>query len=69
LVKTSPDAQQKKIVIAIDGPAGAGKSSVASQLATRLGIPYLDTGAMYRAVALRKSKRPSMRPHHRGWSS
>jgi cytidylate kinase len=52
LVKTSPDAQQKKIVIAIDGPAGAGKSSVASQLATRLGIPYLDTGAMYRAVAL-----------------
>jgi cytidylate kinase len=55
LVKTSPDAQQKKIVIAIDGPAGAGKSSVASQLATRLGIPYLDTGAMYRAVALIKA--------------
>lgn len=44
--------QSRKIIIAIDGPAGAGKSSVASQLANRLGIPYLDTGAMYRAVAL-----------------
>jgi len=41
-----------KIVVAIDGPAGAGKSTVASRLAQRLGIPYLDTGAMYRAVAL-----------------
>jgi cytidylate kinase len=42
----------QKILIAIDGPAGAGKSTVAAQLARRLGIPYLDTGAMYRAVAL-----------------
>ena len=41
-----------RIIIAIDGPAGAGKSTVASRLAGRLGIPYLDTGAMYRAVAL-----------------
>lgn len=39
-------------VIAIDGPAGAGKSTVAGRLAARLGVPYLDTGAMYRAVAL-----------------
>lgn len=39
-------------VIAIDGPAGAGKSSVARAVATRLGLRYLDTGAMYRAVAL-----------------
>lgn len=37
-------------VIAIDGPAGAGKSSVARALAARLGLHYLDTGAMYRAV-------------------
>jgi cytidylate kinase len=38
-------------VIAIDGPAGSGKSTVARRLAERLGLPYLDTGAMYRAVA------------------
>jgi cytidylate kinase len=37
-------------VIAIDGPAGAGKSTVARALAARLGLDYLDTGAMYRAV-------------------
>lgn len=35
--------------IAIDGPAGAGKSTIAKILAARLGILYLDTGAMYRA--------------------
>lgn len=38
--------------IAIDGPAGAGKSTVAQQVAKRLGILYVDTGAMYRAVTL-----------------
>jgi cytidylate kinase len=38
-------------VIAIDGPAGSGKSTVAKELAVRLGLEYLDTGAMYRAVA------------------
>ena len=38
--------------IAIDGPAGAGKSTVATGVATRLGVPYLDTGAMYRAIAV-----------------
>lgn len=37
-------------VVAIDGPAGAGKSTIARALARRLGVPYLDTGAMYRAV-------------------
>ncbi len=41
------------VVIAIDGPAGAGKSTVARALADRLGFTYLDSGAMYRAVALR----------------
>ncbi len=39
-------------VVAIDGPAGAGKSTVARALAHRLGFTYLDSGAMYRAVAL-----------------
>lgn len=37
-------------IVAIDGPAGAGKSTVARALARRLGVQYLDTGAMYRAV-------------------
>lgn len=40
------------MIIAIDGPAGAGKSTVAKQLAQKLGIYYLDTGAMYRAFTL-----------------
>jgi cytidylate kinase len=38
------------MIVAIDGPAGAGKSTVARQLASRLGFRYLDTGAMYRAL-------------------
>jgi CMP/dCMP kinase len=46
------------MIVAIDGPAGAGKSTVARRLAERLGFRYLDTGAMYRAVtwlAVRRS--------------
>jgi cytidylate kinase len=42
-----------KITVAIDGPAGAGKSTIAKAIAKELGIIYLDTGAMYRAVALK----------------
>lgn len=42
----------ERLNIAIDGPAGAGKSTVAKMLASKLGIRYLDTGAMYRAMAL-----------------
>ena len=43
---------QQRIVVAIDGPAGAGKSTIARSVAARLGFVYIDTGAMYRAVAL-----------------
>ncbi|MDR1651915.1 MAG: (d)CMP kinase [Synergistaceae bacterium] len=39
-------------VIVLDGPAGAGKSSVAREIAKRLGLPFLDTGAIYRAITL-----------------
>lgn len=44
-------------MIAIDGPAGAGKSTVGRQVARRLGLDYLDTGAMYRAVAFAALRR------------
>ena len=43
----------KKIVVAIDGPAGAGKSTIAKLVAEKLGYAYIDTGAMYRSVALK----------------
>jgi cytidylate kinase len=46
------------MVVAIDGPAGAGKSSVARALAEKVGFSYLDSGAMYRAVALSLVDRP-----------
>jgi CMP/dCMP kinase len=42
---------QRRVIVAIDGPAGAGKSTVARRIAERLGFTYIDTGAMYRAVA------------------
>lgn len=53
--------EQKSFNIAIDGPAGAGKSTIARLAAKRLGFIYVDTGAMYRAIALyflRKGIRP-----------
>ena len=45
------------MVVAIDGPAGAGKSTVARAVARELGYTYLDSGAMYRCVALAASER------------
>jgi cytidylate kinase len=50
------------VIIAIDGPAGAGKSSVARAVAERLGARYLDSGAMYRAVALASIEDRTRRP-------
>lgn len=47
----------RPVVIAIDGPAGAGKSTVGRALARRLGVDYLDTGAMYRAVTFAAIRR------------
>jgi cytidylate kinase len=50
------------VVIAIDGPAGAGKSTVARALAAALGFTYLDSGAMYRCVALLSLESPDTAP-------
>jgi len=47
------DPSQRNLIIAIDGPAGAGKSTIASRLARKLGYVNLESGAMYRALALR----------------
>jgi cytidylate kinase len=54
----SPDQQPpRKLTIAIDGPAGAGKSTIASRLARKLGYVNLESGAMYRALALKAIER------------
>lgn len=47
------DSHPRKLIIAIDGPAGAGKSTIASRLARKLGYVNLESGAMYRALALK----------------
>ncbi|HEX4960871.1 MAG TPA: (d)CMP kinase [Thermoanaerobaculia bacterium] len=43
----------RPLIVAIDGPSGVGKSTAARRLAQRLGVPFLDTGAMYRAIGLK----------------
>jgi len=48
---SAADAPMKKLIVAIDGPAAAGKSTAGRGLAARLGYLYIDTGALYRAVA------------------
>src|SRR6202035_5381661 len=50
---SSPEHTPRKLIIAIDGPAGAGKSTIASRLARKLGYVNLESGAMYRALALK----------------
>lgn len=57
-----PGDRDAAVIVAIDGPAGAGKSTVGRAVAARLGLDYLDTGAMYRAItfaALRRGIDPS----------
>jgi CMP/dCMP kinase len=51
--QSSNDPSSRKLIIAIDGPAGAGKSTIASRLARKLGYVNLESGAMYRALALK----------------
>ncbi|HTS09970.1 MAG TPA: (d)CMP kinase [Candidatus Eisenbacteria bacterium] len=51
--QNSSDQNPRKLIIAIDGPAGAGKSTIAARLARKLGYVNLESGAMYRALALK----------------
>src|SRR5579862_8528411 len=52
ILRSIASETQKRWIVAIDGPAGAGKSTIARAIARRLGFTYIDSGAMYRAVAL-----------------
>lgn len=54
---STTDDRDAPVIVAIDGPAGAGKSTVGRAVAARLGLDYLDTGAMYRAVTFAALRR------------
>lgn len=61
----APSNPSRSLIVTLDGPAGAGKSTVARMLAARLGLDFLDTGAMYRGVAaaaLNRALDPADRP-------
>ena len=53
--------EQKKIIIAVDGYSSTGKSTMAKKLARQVGYRYIDSGAMYRAVALFATEWPTRR--------
>lgn len=53
----NPPTTIDRLIVTIDGPAGSGKSTLARQLANRLGLDFLDTGAMYRAIAAKSIER------------
>lgn len=54
---TAPTPLRQRLIVTIDGPAGSGKSTLARQLAKRLGLDFLDTGAMYRGIAAKAIER------------
>lgn len=56
-VEDPTSIKSEKMIVTIDGPAGSGKSTLARQLAQRLGLDFLDTGAMYRAIAAKAIER------------
>lgn len=57
MIRSSMPKDEKKLIVAIDGPAGVGKSTVAQLVAEKLGYTYIDTGAMYRAITLKALRR------------
>jgi len=65
-VNHSRETRTNPIIITIDGPAGAGKSTVARLLAERLGLPYLDTGSMYRAAGVLAEREGMVPPYGEG---
>ena len=67
---TSDRPTGRRLVVAVDGPSGSGKSSVSREVARRLGLRYLDTGAMYRALTwwvLAHGVDPADQPPSPGW--
>ena len=57
---------ERRYAVAVDGPSGAGKSTLAKAAAERLGILYVDTGAIYRTIGLYVQRRGHRPPRHGG---